>query len=103
MKRNKGIKNPRNKDDISETYLSCLEGRLLDIEILSKRYNNLTKEEYDAVYGSNDDHSIIIKGADKGSVVVVCEREHYLKEAYKKLHDREVYEEVPKGPNVLIL
>ena len=34
--------NPRNKD------LSCLEEKLLDIEIPSKRYNNLTKEERDA-------------------------------------------------------
>ena len=33
--------NPRNKDVIIETYLSCLEERLLDIEIPSKRFNNL--------------------------------------------------------------
>ena len=37
--------NPKNKDTIIEIYLSCLEERLLDIEILSKRYNDLTKEE----------------------------------------------------------
>ena len=29
--------NPRNKDAIIETYLSCLEERLLDIEILSEK------------------------------------------------------------------
>ena len=38
--------NPRNKDPITETYLSCLEERLLDIEIPSKRYN-LNKEQHD--------------------------------------------------------
>ena len=37
--------NPKNKDTIIEIYLSCLEERLLDIEIPSKRYNDLTKEE----------------------------------------------------------
>ena len=37
--------NPRNKDALIETYLSCLEGRLLDIEIPYKRFNNLTKDE----------------------------------------------------------
>ena len=63
--------NPRNKDAIIETYLSCLEERLLDIEIPSKRYNNLTKDERDALYSLKDDPSIIIKGADKGSAVVV--------------------------------
>ena len=94
--------NPRNKDAIIETYLSCLEERLLDIEIPSKRYNNLTKDERDALYSLKDDPSIIIKGADKGSVVVVWDREDYLKEAYKQLYDREVYEEVPNDPNVLI-
>ena len=49
-----------------------------------------------------DDSSIIIKGADKGSVVVVWDSEDYLKEAYKQLEDREVYEEVPNDPSVLV-
>ena len=61
----------RNKDVIMGTYLSCLEKRLLDIEILSRRYENLTKEEREAFYSLKDDHSIIIKDADKGSAVVV--------------------------------
>ena len=39
---------------------------------------------------------------EKGSVVVVWDKEDYLKEAYKQLDDREVYEEVPNDPNVLI-
>ena len=38
--------NPRNKDAIIETYLSCLDEMLLDVEIPSKRYNNLTKDEW---------------------------------------------------------
>ena len=63
--------NQRNKYAIIETYLSCLEERLLDIEIPSKRYNNLTKDERDALYSLKDDPTIIIKGADKGSIVVV--------------------------------
>ena len=49
-----------------------------------------------------DDSTIIIKGAGKGSVVVVWDREGYLKEAYKQLEDRKVYEEVPNDPNVLV-
>ena len=73
----------------------------MDIEIPSKRYNNLTKEERDALYSLRDDSTIIIKSADKGSVVVVWDRENYLKEAYKQFEDREVYEEVSNDPNVL--
>ena len=79
-----------------------MEERLLDIEIPSRRYNNLTKEERDALYGLRDDSSIIIKGADKGSDVVVWDREDYLKDAYKQLEDREVYEEVPNDPSILV-
>ena len=94
--------NPRNNDAIIETYLICLEGRLLDIEIPSKRYNNLTKDKHNSLYSLKDNPSIIIQGADKGSVVVVSDREDYLKEAYKQLDDREEYEEVPNEPNVLI-
>ena len=94
--------NPSNKDTIIETYLSCLDKRLLDINILFKRYNNLTKNDCDVLYRLKDDPSIIIKGTGKSSVVVVWDREGYLKEAYKQLGDREVYEEVPNDPNVLI-
>ena len=82
--------NPRNKDAIIETYLSCSEERLLDNKIPSKRFNNLTKEETEALYSLKDDTSIIIKGADKGSVVVAWDRTDYLKEAYRQLDDKEV-------------
>ena len=73
--------NRRNKDTIIETYLSSLEERLLDIDISSKRFNNLTKEERNALYNLRDDPNIIIKGGDKDSAVVVCDREDYLNEA----------------------
>ena len=93
--------NPRNKDVIIETYLSCLEERLLDIEIPSKRFNNLAKEEQGASCSLKDDPSIIIKGAEKGSVVIVWDREDYLREAYRQLDDKEMYEQFPDNPNVL--
>ena len=83
--------NSRDKNAIIDTYLNCLEERLLDIEIPSKGFNNLIKEEREALYSLKDDTSIIIKGADKDSVVVVWEREDCLKEAYRQLDDKEVY------------
>ena len=94
--------NQRNKDTIIETYLSSLEERLLDIDISSKRFNNLTKEERNALYNLRDDPTIIIKGADKGSAVVVWDRDDYLKEAPKQLEDKDVYEEVQNNPSTLI-
>ena len=67
-----------------------MEERLLGIETPSKRFNNLTKEEREALHSLTDDPSIIIKGADKGSVVVVWDGEDYLKEAPRQLDDKEV-------------
>ena len=81
--------------EIPSKRFNDLEERLLAVEIPSKRFNNLTKEEREALYSLKDDPSIIIKGADKGSVVVVWDREDYLKEAYRQLDDKEVYEQVP--------
>ena len=49
-----------------------------------------------------DDSTVTIKGVGQGSVVVVWDREEYLKQAYKQLQDTEVYEEVSNDPNVLV-
>ena len=74
----------------------------MDIDISYKKFHNLTREERNALYNLRDDPTIIIKGADKSSAVVVCDREDYLKEAYKKLEDQDVYEEVPNDSSILI-
>ena len=48
-----------------------------------------------------DDPNIIIKDANRNSVVVDWDREDYLKEAYKELDDKEMYEQVPDNLSVL--
>ena len=78
-----------------------MEERLLDIEIPSERFNNLKKEEQEALYSLKDDPSIIIKGANKGSDVAVWEREDNLKDPYRQLDDKEVYEQVQNDSSVL--
>ena len=99
--RPKSTFNPKNKDVIIETYLSSLEEKLLDIDIPKDKFNNLSEEERDALYSLKNDNTIVIKGADKGSAVVVWDREDYLKEAHKQLSDEEVYEEVTNDPSTL--
>ena len=42
--------NPRNNDVVIETYLSCLQESLIDIDVPSKTFNNLSKEERNATY-----------------------------------------------------
>ena len=74
----------------------------MDIDISSKRFNNLTKEELNALYNLRDDPTLIIKGVDKGCAVVVWDGEDYLKEASKLLQDKDVHEEVQSDPSTLI-
>ena len=69
----------------------------LEEEILSSdgkiSYSNLTKGERNFLYFPSDDPSIIIKEADKGSAVVVWDREDYLREANSQLSDKDIYRE----------
>ena len=94
--------NPRNKDVAIEKYLSSLEEKLMNIEIPQNKYNNLTREERSALYNLKNDKNIVIKSADKGSAVVVWDRDDYIKEAEKQLGDKEIYEEVCNDPEPLI-
>ena len=93
--------NPKNKDVLIEIYLSCLEEKLVDIDIPKDKFNNLSKEERDAIYSLKNDNSIVIKAVDKGSEVVVCDKEDYLKEAHDQFSDEKVYEEVNNDPSTL--
>ena len=86
--------NSKSKDVVIETYLSSFEEKLLDIDIPKDKFNNLSKEERDALYSLKNDSTIVIKGTDKGFGVVVWDRKDYLKEAHKQLSDKAVYEEV---------
>ena len=75
-------------------YLSKLEEEILAINT-KLEYFNLTKaEREEALDTLRNDTTIIIKEADKGSAVVVWDREDYLKEVEKQLGDKEVYEEL---------
>ena len=53
-----------------------------------------TKGARDAVYSLKNDSSIIINEADKGSAVVVRDREDYLKKAKNQINDKNVYKEL---------
>ena len=94
--------NPRNKDAAIELYLSSLEEKLIKAEVPKDKLNNLTKSEQKALYDLKNDKSIVIKSADKGLVVVVWDREDYIKEAEKELGDEQVYEEVSNDATPLL-
>ena len=85
--------NPRNKGAAIEKYFSSLEEKLLKIEVTNYKFNNLTKRKRDALCNLKNDKTIVIKVADKGSAVVVWDREDYIKKAEDVLGDTNIYEE----------
>ena len=54
----------------------------------------MSKEEWQAMCNLAEDRPVIIKPADKGSCVVVWDRDDYLAEGYKQLSDNSTYVEV---------
>ena len=82
--------------------MTVLEEKLMKIEIAKDKYNNLTSKERQALYDLRNNKHIVIKGADKGSAVMVWVKEDYIKKAEKQLGDSDVYEEVPDDPEPLI-
>ena len=67
--------NPRNKDAAIEIYMSSLEEKLIKLEIPKDKCNSLTSKERQALYDLKNNKNIVVKGADKGSAVVVWDRE----------------------------
>ena len=89
--------NPRNKDATAEVYMSSLEEKLMKIEMPKDKYNNITSKERQALYDLKNNKNIVIKGADKGSAVVIWDRDHYIKQAEKQLGDSDVYDLGQRG------
>ena len=56
------------------------------------RKKNLTKEEYKAIKSLKNNRNIIIKPADKGSAVVILDKEYYINEGQRQLNDTKFYE-----------
>ena len=94
--------NPRNKDAAIELYLSNLEEKLMKVEVPKDKFKNLTNSERKTLYDLKNDKSIMIKSANKGSAVVVWDREDYIKEAEKQLGDEEIYEDVSNDAALLL-
>lgn len=56
--------------------------------------NNLDKEETQALTDLCKDKNIILKPADKGSAIVIQDREQYLWEGYRQLRDTKYYKQL---------
>ncbi len=56
------------------------------------KFQNLTKEENQAIYELSSNPDIVIKKADKGSAIVIQDSTNYVSECERQLNDTEFYE-----------
>ena len=74
-----------------ELFLSQIEKELFECVPQKLWQHNLSKTEWLTLKTLTEDNSIIIKPADKGSCVVVWDRDDYLAERYSQLSENNVY------------
>lgn len=88
----------RNRDLALEAYAVALERKILESNLNKRTYRNLTKEEQEALKNLKRYEDIVIKQADKGSAVVVMDKNRYIREAMRQLNDGEVYVSLEGDP-----
>ena len=91
--------NPRHKDEAIEVFLSRLEGEIMKISANGCNFSNLDTDERAALRNLKAHRSIVIKEADRGSGVVVWDKEDYILEAINQLGDSNVYLKLDSNPS----
>ncbi|XP_048729663.2 uncharacterized protein LOC125647009 [Ostrea edulis] len=82
-----------------ETYIEAVES---DIEKLlqnpTQTYDNLTRDERSSIQALKTREDIVIKKADKGSTVVVMDKQDYIAEANRQLSNQFFYRKIDFDP-----
>ena len=73
-----------------------LTDRILNHNPNRSRPRNITNSEYEIIENLKENNSTVIKKADKGSNIVILNREYYIKEAMRQLSDQKFYKECTK-------
>ena len=94
--RPKSQRKPHTGHSCVELFLSRLENELFSFLLGKPQNYNLTKEEWKTMCDLAEDRSVIIKPADKGSCIVIWDREDYLAEGYRQLSDHSTYTDIKK-------
>ena len=79
------------KPNMLEHIQEILTDRILNHNPSKARPRNLTKKQYQLLDELQNNNSIVIKKADKGSNIVIMDREFYTKEALRQLTDTKFY------------
>ena len=86
---------PPHRDPALDTFLDAVEHDLFNVTPAPVR-DNLTTRERDALKRHRRRTDIVIKSADKGSGVVVMDRNWYIDECSRQLNDPKFYKTLDK-------
>ena len=84
------------KPNMLEHIQEILTDRILNHNPNRNRPRNITNSEYKIIENLKENNSIVIKKADKGSNIVILDRNYYIKEAMRQLSDKKFYKECTK-------
>ena len=83
--------------------MDMLERKIFSHDLRVHYQRNISKEEQEALENLRGYDDIVIKQADKGSAVVVMDREKYVDEAMRQLNDENVYIPFKKDPTAEVI
>lgn len=89
---------PSGRDTSLDFYIDSITNEILQNDKKYKYAPNLSQEELEALKCLRNDDSIVIKKADKGSTVVIMNRNDYIAEVERQLEDRQFYEKCDENP-----
>ena len=96
----KGTFNPQPQCKFLETYLASVENTIFTESNQGRDFHrNLTSAQANALKELRTNPRIIIRDADKGSGVVVMDRDRYIAEAQRQLSDTSSYLKLPSDPS----
>ena len=90
--KNKSTFNPIGPFQLESVFYS-IEQDLHRQRYTQPRHKNLTSEEYKAIKSLQHNPDIIIKPADKGSAIVILDKQYYISEGLRQLNDHNFYEQ----------
>ena len=90
--KNKSTFNPIGPFQLESVFYS-IEQDLHRQNYTQPRHRNLSIEEYKAIKSLKQNPDIVIKPADKGSAIVMLDKQYYITEGLRQLNDHNFYEQ----------
>jgi len=85
------------KDPFLDAYITAVKTDVVQ-GVKPKTYRNISRDENKAMHDIKNNRSIVIKEADKGSAVVIQDRNNYVQECMRQLDNTDHYQKLDYDP-----